>query len=187
VPEEPASGPPPPICATCPVRAECEEYGRATGSSGWWGGVLLRLGFAPREWKNLRIWAKELVLTNETPGRDLRAEIANGEPTKMTQPIVDEMRERYAEGGRTRRQIAEDFGFPLNTVRGILSNQTWTGQRAIVRGEDHPRSRLTRDDVIEIRRRCAEGENQQLIARDYGVSTTAVCNIHTRRRWASIA
>lgn len=33
-----------PICAECPVRAECEAYGRQTRSYGVWGGVLLYAG-----------------------------------------------------------------------------------------------------------------------------------------------
>jgi hypothetical protein len=32
------------ICSGCVVRAECEEYGRRTGSDGVWGGVSLSRG-----------------------------------------------------------------------------------------------------------------------------------------------
>jgi predicted nucleic acid-binding Zn ribbon protein len=46
---------PPPIvtalCPICPVRDECESYGRTSGSSGWWGGSFLFWGMTMEEWQ----------------------------------------------------------------------------------------------------------------------------------------
>jgi hypothetical protein len=184
-------GPTPPVvlelCVGCPVRAECEEHGRSTGSSGWWGGVFLRLGFTPKEWTRLRIWAKELVLSNEDPRRDVRAEIDQGRRRVLTQPIVDEMRERYAAGGVTQRQLAEDFKLPLDTVKGVIKRATWNGPQKPLRGEKAPSARLKNDDVVEIKRQLAAGERQHALAERYGVSVTTICNINTGRRWSSVS
>jgi hypothetical protein len=32
------------VCATCPVRVECLDYGQSTGAGGIWGGRVLALG-----------------------------------------------------------------------------------------------------------------------------------------------
>lgn len=41
--------------------------------------------------------------------------------------------------------------------------------------------KLAREDVLEIRRRLADGERQKTIAADFGVSTQTISNISTRR------
>jgi hypothetical protein len=49
IPDDPRHGKqlPPPVvvelCPSCPVRRECEDLGRASGSSGWWGGRYLAI------------------------------------------------------------------------------------------------------------------------------------------------
>jgi hypothetical protein len=51
---EPVTFPPPivtALCPVCPVRDECESYGRTSASSGWWGGSFLFWGMAMDEWK----------------------------------------------------------------------------------------------------------------------------------------
>lgn len=44
--------------------------------------------------------------------------------------------------------------------------------------------KLTKEIVIEIRKRAADGENHQLIANDYGIHKSQISAIHTRRTWA---
>ena len=174
------------LCPGCPVREECESYGRSTGSSGWWGGVYLCRGFALPEWRALAQWAKQLVTRNDNPSRDVRAEIALGRPIKLTQPLVDQIRQRYAEGGTTQRDLSEDFGVAPVTVKRITQRRQWRGPHNIKRGSEHPNARLTRDDVIEIRQRLSAGEGQAALAECFGVSTTCICNISTGRRWSSV-
>jgi hypothetical protein len=41
--------------------------------------------------------------------------------------------------------------------------------------------KLVREDVLEIRRRLADGEKQKTIAADFGVSAQTISNISTRR------
>lgn len=54
------------------------------------------------------------------------------------------------------------------------------------RGERHHASKLTEDDVREIRRRFAQGETQTAIAADYGVSGVNVGSIVRRAIWREV-
>jgi len=56
---------------------------------------------------------------------------------------------------------------------------------AFSRGEQHYRSRLTTEQVSEVRKRLAQGETQGEVASFFGVSRPSISNIatgHTRRR-----
>lgn len=50
-------------------------------------------------------------------------------------------------------------------------------------GEAHHFARLTDEQVLEIRARCAAGENQHDIAREFGVVNSNVSMIHRRQTW----
>lgn len=50
-------------------------------------------------------------------------------------------------------------------------------------GERHGMSKLTADEVVEIRRRCASGENHKSIAGTFGISPSTVAGIKGRRWW----
>ena len=52
------------------------------------------------------------------------------------------------------------------------------------RGEANSQARVTEADVREIRRRCAAGELQRVVAADYGVNQTNVSMIVRRKRWS---
>ncbi len=56
----------------------------------------------------------------------------------------------------------------------------------IARGESHGSSKLSSDDVVDIRRRVSNGETQTSLALAYGVSVTAIHLIHHRLRWAHL-
>ena len=43
------------------------------------------------------------------------------------------------------------------------------------------RTKLSEDDVREIRRRVAAGESQASIGKDYGLTQSGICSIHTRK------
>lgn len=53
-----------------------------------------------------------------------------------------------------------------------------------VRGNAVGRAKLTEVDVREIRRRCAAGERQRIIAADYGITQTHVSLIARGKTWA---
>jgi uncharacterized protein YjcR len=50
--------------------------------------------------------------------------------------------------------------------------------------EAKPRSVLTRDDVVEIRRLAADGTRQVDLARRYGVHPSHISDVVRRRRWS---
>lgn len=54
------------------------------------------------------------------------------------------------------------------------------------KGSDHPRAKLTEDDVLEIRKRCEAGEGSQSIAEDYPVTPSVISNIKARRIWKHV-
>lgn len=54
------------------------------------------------------------------------------------------------------------------------------------RGSEHPRSRLTEADVLEMRRLAAEGVTRAEIGRRYGVYASGVSDIVNRRTWTHI-
>ena len=52
------------------------------------------------------------------------------------------------------------------------------------RGERHPRAKLTKQQVDEIRERYRAGEGQTALAREFGVQQPAIWKIVTRRTWS---
>ena len=52
-----------------------------------------------------------------------------------------------------------------------------------IRGEKHPKTKLKNEDVLEMRRRRAQGEMVKDIATDYGMRPKAVSFILTGRTW----
>lgn len=139
------------LCPSCPVRAECEHYGRATRSVGWWGGV--RLALAPTRLR-----------------RDRQA--------RLTWERVTEMRRRYAAGGVTQRQLADDYGVGFDQVSAIIRGKSWKSE--------HPRQnrhrQLTDADEAAIRERyAAGGVTHKALAEEYGVGRTTVTEVLTGR------
>jgi len=53
-------------------------------------------------------------------------------------------------------------------------------------GERNPRSKLSKKDVINIRKRLSKGEKQSTIAKEYGVDPSCICNIKRKRNWRNL-
>lgn len=53
-------------------------------------------------------------------------------------------------------------------------------------GADHPNARLTEAQVLSIRARIDDGEKQSDLAREFGVTPSAISEIKTRARWAHV-
>ena len=53
----------------------------------------------------------------------------------------------------------------------------------IKKGEDVTNSKLTEKQVLDIRRRRAEGEKGVDLAKEFGVGPDTICAIHKRRNW----
>lgn len=56
----------------------------------------------------------------------------------------------------------------------------------VQRGEDRPQSKLTEQQVREIRTLCDMGEQKTLLARRYGVTTTVIRRIASREGWRHV-
>lgn len=52
-----------------------------------------------------------------------------------------------------------------------------------LRGDNHPNSKLTKEKVYEIRKHLQEGVTQRELSRRYGVSWSAIHQIHKGRIW----
>jgi len=53
-------------------------------------------------------------------------------------------------------------------------------------GERNPGAKLSRDQVLQIRQRCAAGEVHRLVASDYGTCRQNVSDIAAGRRWGGV-
>lgn len=60
-------------------------------------------------------------------------------------------------------------------------------RRRFPHGEGHSQSRFTTEQVLEIRRRHAQGATQKALAREYGVGTRAIHSIVHRLTWKHVA
>lgn len=57
------------------------------------------------------------------------------------------------------------------------------GQKEPMQGEQNPKSKLTVEDVREIRSRLSDGEYQTSIAEDFGISQFNVSQIELEKTW----
>jgi len=55
-----------------------------------------------------------------------------------------------------------------------------------VAGEANGRHKLTRDDVLDIRRRSLEGESRTCLAKEYGVTRTAIRLAIQHKNWSTV-
>lgn len=82
-------------------------------------------------------------------------------------------------------------GDPTNNAVGNLRWDTHVANMAdrqrhgtVARGERNPSVKLTEAQVLEIRARCVGGEQQKVVARDYGINASCVQKIVSRQSWA---
>jgi len=74
----------------------------------------------------------------------------------------------------------------LGTYAENMADCVSKGRLHDVRGESHPRAKLTTGDVLDIRSWAATGISRAEIARCYCVSGSAICNIVNRERWSHV-
>lgn len=70
-------------------------------------------------------------------------------------------------------------GTPADNMQDMKSK----GRARPRRGADHPTTRLTENDVREIRAQAAQGANQHVLAAQYGMDQSSISNIVTRKHW----
>lgn len=126
---------------------------------------------------------------------------------------VELIRQRRAEDNATLAEIAREFGLSVPTVFSIVTLRTWLhvktpwddflrqsrseiASRAHVgkggnhinhhKGAANSASKLTADQVREIRKLNTEGKSYSILAAQFGVSKSQVANIITRRLWSDL-
>lgn len=78
--------------------------------------------------------------------------------------------------------INPDHLFP-GTRQENLADMHRKGRANTPTGERHSKAKLTAEKVLEIRRRLAEGEQQNVLALEFGVRPQTVASILYRRHW----
>lgn len=80
------------------------------------------------------------------------------------------------------------LGTNLDNIQDMVSKgrQAKGPSKQAKTGESNPKATLTAQQVIEIRRRCANDEHQRDIAREYGISQGHVSNLVRRVTWKHI-
>ena len=110
--------------------------------------------------------------------------------SKLTQAMVDEIRQRYA-AGETSFAMAPDYGVVPSTIRAVLSGFSWghSGEAVLNgprRGTSHQDARLTDALVLECRRRHAAGESINSIAKAFGMSWSAMGKAIRGETWTHV-
>lgn len=71
------------------------------------------------------------------------------------------------------------LGSQADNVNDMLKR----GRHKVLTGEHHSGSKLTSDQVLEIRELCSNGISNKLIAEQYNVTPEAISSIKCRRSW----
>jgi hypothetical protein len=89
-------------------------------------------------------------------------------------------------------KLAVRYGVSLSNIESIRSGRSWawmgrdktpTAEKGYVRGDNHPSSKLTEQDVLEIVRRRSVRTRAQL-AEEYGTTLSSIDDILYGRSWA---
>lgn len=131
---------------------------------------------------------------NSGPDRERDGTLLSGEDiahAKLTVEIVGECRRRYAAGGVSTAKLAAEFGVDRRVMDYAISGRNWKScpvppVPANREGEAHCRAVLTREIVIDARRRHAGGETVAGIAKAHGVSYVAIWKVIQGITWKSV-
>lgn len=112
---------------------------------------------------------------------------------KLTDDQVLDIRSRLA-AGESPGHLAAAFGVHYNTINRISRGSHWRhlvhgpvgAPPAHVKGSRHHSAKLNEADVVEIRRRLADGDVAAHLAREYGVNPVQIASIRNRRTWKHV-
>jgi hypothetical protein len=111
---------------------------------------------------------------------------------KLTEADVLEIVAR-CESGEAQAAVARDFPVTEQMVGRIMNGLNWSRVTGIEphrpgypRGEASASAKLTRDQVLEIVRRCRAGERYSTVARDFPVEKRQVARIMRGGAWAHV-
>lgn len=87
---------------------------------------------------------------------------------------------------------ARRYGVARTTVADALYGRTWKHLPGAIaplknRGSRSAQAKLTEDIVRAIRLRIESGERQAPLAREYGVTSSVICQVVSRKAWAHVA
>lgn len=139
--------------------------------------------------------------------RKHRERMARGEQhgrAKISAARVEELRHQYATGHFTCGDLAREVDVSPSAVNRIVTGHSWQhlpmpaagrdeGRLAqlfrerCLRGEQHPKAKLTESDVRQIRHRFATGQaSLTALAREAGVTKQAIQSIVTGKTWRHV-
>lgn len=102
---------------------------------------------------------------------------------------------RRLNAGETVRSLAAEYKVSQNRIADVARGTAWRGFGESVTtklgkrqdGAANDMAKLTAADVVSIRRRCAAGESQAALAREFGVNHSNVSMIVNRKTWRTVA
>jgi hypothetical protein len=108
----------------------------------------------------------------------------------LTDDDVIQMRRRYGQTGVTLKALASEFGVHRAAVHAIIKRRSWAHIPASPDDRHSPgknKSKLTADQVSQIRRRfAAGGVKRQVLADEFGVTIRNINLILRRATWKHI-
>ena len=109
--------------------------------------------------------------------------------TRLTKDQVRDLRLRYI-NGETAKELAKYFSYSLPGIQGILFYKTWknfdtdlTEQIKERAHQERVGTKLSPDDVREIRTRVLNGERKKDVAKRFRIAYTTLLNIVNRKKW----
>lgn len=110
-----------------------------------------------------------------------------GSAAKLTVAAVKDIRERYAAGDITQRQLADEYGVSAWTISAVLLGKQWTNEIDDLKLSPDNRNRRTgRPPTLSLERqremitRFDAGERAGALALEYGISAATFTTIRKR-------
>jgi hypothetical protein len=94
---------------------------------------------------------------------------------KLTAEDVIEIRGRYSNGGCYANDLAREYNVNPSTIERIINGKTWKSVPVLSRSRASKWSKLTRDQVLEIR--SMKDVNLSIISEKYNISRAYACQI----------
>lgn len=94
--------------------------------------------------------------------------------------VSQETRTKMSFSSKTRGKSLED-AFGANRAAEIKA--TLKSNQPDRRGEKHPGAKLSESDVVDIKCRSVDKNSDEILAKEYGVSTYAICKIRLGYSW----
>ena len=109
---------------------------------------------------------------------------------RLPTDVVVEIRERYAAGGVSQRDLAAEYGVTSSKVNNLVTGKTYTNAPGPITrdgtgGTRNGHAKLTETEVAEIReRRAAGGTTYTKLSNEFGIAISTVYKIVTGDTWA---